>query len=63
MDREKLREQQKQIRAAMSVQADTPDARHGHHHHGHHNHGHHEDHTDLFRALVKVSVLKYTLLG
>ncbi|XP_033223420.1 AF4/FMR2 family member 4-like isoform X6 [Belonocnema kinseyi] len=57
VEREKLRERDRQARAAMSVQADAPDARHGHHHHhGHHNHGHHADpQISLFRAPVKVN--------
>lgn len=65
MERDRLRERERQARAAMSVQAEqaaaggAPDARHGHHH-GHHNHGHHADShaatASLFRAPVKVGL-------
>ncbi|XP_043483084.1 AF4/FMR2 family member lilli-like isoform X2 [Leptopilina heterotoma] len=64
VERDRLRERERQARAAMSVQAEqaaaggAPDARHGHHH-GHHNHGHHADShaatASLFRAPVKVN--------
>ncbi|XP_011501566.1 PREDICTED: AF4/FMR2 family member 4-like [Ceratosolen solmsi marchali] len=45
VDRDRLRERERQARVAMSVQAEqaagrgASDTRHGHHHHGHHNHG------------------------
>lgn len=65
MERDRLRERERQARAAMSVQAEQaaagggPDTRH--HHHGHHNHAHHHVNphavtAPLFRAPVRVSL-------
>ncbi|KOX70906.1 AF4/FMR2 family member 4 [Melipona quadrifasciata] len=62
VDRDRLRERERQARAAMSVQAEQaaagggPDTRH--HHHGHHNHAHHHVNphavaAPLFRAPVR----------
>ncbi|XP_031369522.1 uncharacterized protein LOC102673085 isoform X2 [Apis dorsata] len=65
VERDRLRERERQARAAMSVQAEQaaagggPDTRH--HHHGHHNHAHHHVNphavtAPLFRAPVRVSL-------
>ncbi|XP_053973818.1 AF4/FMR2 family member lilli isoform X1 [Hylaeus volcanicus] len=64
VDRDRLRERERQARAAMSVQAEQaaagggPDTRH--HHHGHHNNAHHHANSHavtapLFRAPVRVN--------
>ncbi|XP_051162031.1 AF4/FMR2 family member 4-like isoform X3 [Leptopilina boulardi] len=60
VERDRLRERERQARAAMSVQAEqaaaggAPDARHGHHNHGHHADSHAAT-ASLFRAPVKVN--------
>ncbi|KAL2726858.1 AF4/FMR2 family member 4 isoform X5 [Vespula squamosa] len=63
LERDRLRERERQARAAMSVQAEhvaaggSSDPRH--HHHSHHSHAHHHGNThssaSLFRAPVKRS--------
>ncbi|XP_015432516.1 PREDICTED: AF4/FMR2 family member 4 isoform X2 [Dufourea novaeangliae] len=64
VERDRLRQRERQARAAMSVQAEQaaagggPDTRH--HHHGHHNHAHHHANphaiaAPLFRAPVRVN--------
>ncbi|XP_033334216.2 AF4/FMR2 family member lilliputian isoform X2 [Megalopta genalis] len=64
VERDRLRQREREARAAMSVQAEQaaagggPDTRH--HHHGHHNHTHHHNNphgvaAPLFRAPVRMN--------
>nr|XP_012217906.1 PREDICTED: LOW QUALITY PROTEIN: SKI/DACH domain-containing protein 1-like [Linepithema humile] len=65
IERDRLRERDRQARAAMSVQAEQaaagggPDTRHHHHHHHNHVHHHHPNHhvtpPNLFRAPVRTT--------